>query len=103
MTSDTKEQECPEYIDWMLECRKWESECRKLAARLEDVESDGRRSIRMRNAVIRRMVEVRSDMLDAIHANDCNQYDYDIQAMRHTIDELLNLLVEFDRSMEVAG
>ena len=38
--------------------------------------------------VVRRIVEVRSEMLDAIRANDVNQYDADIQAMRHTIDEL---------------
>lgn len=36
-------------------------------------------------------------MLDAIHANDAHQYDADIRAMRHTIDELLDLLVEFSR------
>ena len=42
-------------------------------------------------------------MLDAIHANDINQYDSDIQAMRHTIDELLDLLVEFNRPVEELG
>ena len=52
---------------------------------------------RYERIVVRRSVEVRSVMLDAIHANDANQYDSDIQAMRHTIDELLDLLVEFNR------
>lgn len=42
-------------------------------------------------------------MLDAIHANDINQYDRDIQVMRHTIDELLDLLVEFNRPVEELG
>jgi hypothetical protein len=49
---------------------------------------------RYEQIVVRRIVEVRSEMLDAIHANDINQYDMDIQAMRHTIDELLDLLVD---------
>ena len=52
---------------------------------------------RYEQIVVRRIVEVRSEMLEAIHANDINQYDMDIQAMRHTIDELLDLLVEFSR------
>lgn len=52
---------------------------------------------RYEQIVVRRIIEVRSDMLDAIRANDVNQYDSDIQAMRHTIDELLDLLVEFNR------
>ena len=52
---------------------------------------------RYERIVVRRIVEVRSEMLEAIHANDANQYDSDIQAMRHTIDELLDLLVEFNR------
>ena len=55
---------------------------------------------RYEQIVVRRIVEVRSEMLDAIYANDVNQYDSDIQAMRHTIDELLDLLVEFNRPME---
>ena len=55
---------------------------------------------RYERIVVRRIVEVRSAMLDAIHANDINQYDSDIQAMRHTIDELLDLLVEFSRPVE---
>ena len=55
---------------------------------------------RYERIVVRRIVEVRSEMLDAIHANDINQYDSDIQAMRHTIDELLDLLVEFNRPVE---
>lgn len=55
---------------------------------------------RYERIVVRRIVEVRSVMLDAIHANDVNQYDSDIQAMRHTIDELLDLLVEFNRPVE---
>lgn len=55
---------------------------------------------RYERIVVRRIVEVRSVMLDAIHANDINQYDSDIQAMRHTIDELLDLLVEFNRPGE---
>lgn len=55
---------------------------------------------RYERIVIRRIVEVRSVMLDAIHANDVNQYDSDIRAMRHTIDELLDLLVEFNRPVE---
>lgn len=46
---------------------------------------------------------MRSMMLDAIHANDVNQYDSDIRAMRHTIDELLDLLVEFNRPVEELG
>lgn len=58
---------------------------------------------RYEQIVVRRIVEVRSDMLDAIHANDINQYDSDIQAMRHTIDELLDLLVEFNRPVEEPG
>ena len=53
--------------------------------------------------VVRRIVEVRSEMLDAIHANDINQYDSDIRAMRHTIDELLDLLVEFSRPVETVA
>ena len=55
---------------------------------------------RYEQIVVRRIVEVRSVMLEAIHANDVNQYDSDIQAMRHTIDELLDLLVEFNRPVE---
>ena len=55
---------------------------------------------RYERIVVRRIVEVRSEMLDAIYANDVNQYDSDIQAMRHTIDELLDLLVEFNRPVE---
>ena len=55
---------------------------------------------RYEQIVVRRIVEVRSEMLDAIYANDVNQYDSDIQAMHHTIDELLDLLVEFNRPME---
>ena len=55
---------------------------------------------RYEQIVVRRIVEVRSEMLDAIYANDVNQYDSDIQAMRHTIDELLDLLVEFNRPVE---
>ena len=58
---------------------------------------------RYERIVVRRIVEVRSEMLDAIHANDINQYDSDIQAMRHTIDELLDLLVEFNRPVEELG
>lgn len=58
---------------------------------------------RYEQIVIRRIVEVRSAMLDAIHANNINQYDSDIQAMRHTIDELLDLLVEFNRPVEELG
>lgn len=58
---------------------------------------------RYEEIVVRRIVEVRSEMLDAIHANDINQYDSDIQAMRHTIDELLDLLVEFSRPMETVA
>lgn len=58
---------------------------------------------RYERIVVRRIVEVRSVMLDAIHANDINQYDSDIQAMRHTIDELLDLLVEFNRPVEELG
>ena len=42
-------------------------------------------------------------MLEAIHANDINQYDSDIQVMRHTIDELLDLLVEFSRPVETVA
>jgi hypothetical protein len=52
---------------------------------------------RYEQIVVRRIVEVRSEMLEAIHANDIHQYDSDIRAMRHTIDELLDLLVEFNR------
>jgi len=52
---------------------------------------------RYEQIVVRRIVEVRSEMLEAIHANNINQYDMDIQVMRHTIDELLDLLVEFNR------
>lgn len=55
---------------------------------------------RYEEIVVRRIVEVRSEMLDVIRANDANQYDADIQAMRHTIDELLDLLVEFSRPVE---
>ena len=58
---------------------------------------------RCEQIVVRRIVEVRSVMLDAIHANDVNQYDSDIRAMRHTIDELLDLLVEFNRPVEESG
>lgn len=53
--------------------------------------------------VVRRIVELRKEMLDAIHANDIHQYDSDIQAMRHTIDELLDLLVEFSRPTEAGN
>lgn len=56
---------------------------------------------RYEEIVVRRMVEVRSDMLEAIRANDVNQYDEDIRAARRTIDELLNLLVEFSRPIEL--
>ena len=55
---------------------------------------------RYEEIVVRRIVEVRSEMLDAIHANDVNQYDADIFAMRCTIDELLDLLVKFSRPHE---
>lgn len=55
---------------------------------------------RYEQIVVRRIVELRSVMLDAIRNNDVNQYDHDIQAMRHTIDELLDLLVEFNRPIE---
>lgn len=58
---------------------------------------------RYEQVVVRRIVEVRSTMLDAIHANDANQYDDDIRAMRHTIDELLDLLVEFSRPTAELG
>lgn len=58
---------------------------------------------RYERIVVRRIVEVRSEMLDAIRANDINQYDSDIQAMRQTIDELLDLLVEFSRPVEEPG
>lgn len=58
---------------------------------------------RYERAVVRRIVEVRSTMLDAIHANDVHQYDGDIREMRHTIDELLDLLVEFNRPTEELG
>lgn len=58
---------------------------------------------RYEEIVVRRIIEVRSDMLEAIHANDINQYDRDIQAMRHTIDELLDLLVEFSRPVETVA
>ena len=58
---------------------------------------------RYEQIVVRRIVEVRGVMLDAIHGNDANQYDSDIRVMRHTIDELLDLLVEFNRPVEVSG
>ena len=58
---------------------------------------------RYEKIVVRRIVEVRAEMLDAIAANDVNQYDSDIQAMRHTIDKLLDLLVEFNRPVEELG
>lgn len=53
--------------------------------------------------VVRRIVELRSVMLEAISANDINQYDRDIQAMRNMIDELLDLLVVFNRPAEELG
>lgn len=55
---------------------------------------------RYERAIVRRIVEIRSTMLEAIRANDANQYNSDIHAMRHTIDELLDLLVEFSRPVE---
>lgn len=58
---------------------------------------------RYEKIVVRRIVEVRGEMLDAIHANDVNQYDDDIRAMRRTIDELLDLLVEFSRPVETVA
>lgn len=58
---------------------------------------------RYEEIVVRRIVEVRSEMLEAIRANDINQYDEDIRAMRHTIDELLDLLVEFSRPVETVA
>ena len=58
---------------------------------------------RYEEIVVRRIVEVRSEMLEAIRANDINQYDSDIQSMRHTIDELLDLLVEFSRPVETVA
>lgn len=58
---------------------------------------------RYEQIVVSRIVEVRGVMLDAIHGNDVNQYDSDIREMRHTIDELLDLLVEFNRPVEVSG
>lgn len=58
---------------------------------------------RYEQIVVRRIVEVRSEMLEAIRANDINQYDADIRAMRNTIDELLDLLVEFSRPMETVA
>lgn len=94
------EQIAPDGIDWMAECHKWERECHKLTARLDAIESDGRMASRMRDAVVRRVVEVRAEMLDAIRANDINQYDSDIRVMRGLIDELLDLLVEFSRPFE---
>ena len=58
---------------------------------------------RYEKIVVRRIVEVRSEMLEAIRANDVNQYNADIRMMRHTIDELLDLLVEFNRPVEELG
>ena len=58
---------------------------------------------RYEQIVIRRIVELRSEILDAIHANDINQYNNDIQMMRNMIDELLDLLVEFNSPMEELG
>lgn len=58
---------------------------------------------RYERIVVRRIVELRSEMLDAINANDINQYDSDIQAMRNMIDELLDILVEFNRPAEELG
>lgn len=55
---------------------------------------------RYEKIVVRRIVEVRATMLEAISANDINQYDVDIREMRHTIDELLDLLVEFSKPVE---
>lgn len=49
---------------------------------------------RYEEIVVRRIVEVR------VRANDICQYDGDIRAMRNTIDELLDLLVEFGRPVE---
>ena len=57
---------------------------------------------RYEEIVVRRIVEVRATMLEAISANDINQYDADIRAMRHAIDELLDLLVEFSKPVERA-
>lgn len=55
---------------------------------------------RYEEIVLRRIVEVRAEMLEAIAANDIHQYDADIRAMRNTIDVLLDLLVEFGRPVE---
>lgn len=55
---------------------------------------------RYEKIVVRRIVEVRATMLEAISANDINQYDVDICEMGHTIDELLDLLVEFSKPVE---
>lgn len=98
--SEDMETFVPKDIDWMVECRKWEHECKRLAARLEDVESDGRTANRMQGLVVHRVVEVRAEMLDAIRCNDVNQYNDDIRVMRRVIDELLDLLVEFSRPVE---
>lgn len=98
--SEDMETFVPKDIDLMVECRKWEHECKRLAARLEDVESDGRTANRMQGLVVHRVVEVRAEMLDAIRCNDVNQYNDDIRVMRRVIDELLDLLVEFSRPVE---
>ena len=59
---------------------------------------------RYERIVVRRIVDVRATMLEAIKNNDVNQYDHDIQVMRHVLDELLDLLVEFSRPVdEVTG
>lgn len=67
------------------------------------MEQEGEAMTRYEEVVVRRIVEVRATMLEAISANDINQYDADILAMRHTIDELLDLLVEFSKPVERAG
>ena len=58
---------------------------------------------RYEEIVVRRIVEVKAEQLEAIRNNDVNQYDSDIMAMRHTIDELLRLLVEFSRPVDASG
>lgn len=90
-----------QHINWETETEKWANECSSLEKKLEVAEVRAAKASRIERCIIRRLVKVRAEMLEAIRNNDLNQYDADIHAMRHTIDELLDILVEAERPLDM--
>lgn len=90
-----------QHINWEAETEKWARECKSLEKKLEVAEVRANKASRIERCIIRRLVEVRAVILEAIRNNDLNQYDADIRAMQHTIDELLNILVEAERPLDM--